>query len=39
MRPNMRPGEADFENISGATVERPNLFGRWGRPPHDRRKR
>lgn len=26
-RPNMRPGEADFENMGGVTPERPNMFG------------
>jgi len=30
-RPNLRPGEADFENVFNVAVERPNLFGRWGR--------
>jgi prephenate dehydrogenase len=30
-RPNLRPGEADFENVFNAAVERPSLFGRWGR--------
>ena len=39
MRPNMRPGESEFENISGVTPERPNMFGRWGRQPQDRGKR
>ncbi|HEU5090940.1 MAG TPA: prephenate dehydrogenase/arogenate dehydrogenase family protein [Roseiflexaceae bacterium] len=39
MRPNMRPGEGEFENISGVTPERPNMFGRWGRPSQDRGKR
>lgn len=32
-RPNMRPGEAEFENISGFTPERPNMFGFKRRPP------
>lgn len=34
-RPNMRPGEAEFENMSGVTPERPNMFGFKGkkRPP------
>lgn len=30
-KPNMRPGEADFQNISGVHPERPSLFGRRGR--------
>jgi prephenate dehydrogenase len=30
-RPNLRPGEADFENVLNAPIERPSLFGRWGR--------
>jgi hypothetical protein len=30
-RPNLRPGEDAFENISGVTPERPNLFGRIGK--------
>jgi prephenate dehydrogenase len=30
-RPNLRPGEDAFENISGAVPERPSLFGRLGR--------
>jgi prephenate dehydrogenase len=30
-RPNMRPGEADYENLGGtSTIERPSLFGRLG---------
>jgi prephenate dehydrogenase len=37
MRPQMRPGESEFENISGVTVERPSLFGRR-RSPGERRK-
>jgi prephenate dehydrogenase len=37
-RPNLRPGEDSFENISGTSVERPSLFGRLGRPPRDRRR-
>lgn len=36
-RPNLRPGEEDFENISKVTPERRGLFG--GRPaPRDRRR-
>jgi prephenate dehydrogenase len=30
-RPNLRPGEDAFENISGITPERPSLFGRIGK--------
>jgi prephenate dehydrogenase len=30
-RPNLRPGEDAFENMSGAVPERPSLFGRLGR--------
>jgi prephenate dehydrogenase len=30
-RPNLRPGEDDFENVLNAPIERPSLFGRWGR--------
>jgi len=30
-RPNLRPGEDAFENISGVTPERPSLFGRIGK--------
>jgi prephenate dehydrogenase len=30
-RPNLRPGEDSFENISGVTPERPRLFGRLGK--------
>jgi prephenate dehydrogenase len=37
-RPNLRPGEEAFENISGIGVEKPNLFGRFGRRPNDRRR-
>lgn len=37
-RPNVRPGEDSFENISGAEIERPGLFGRLGRSPRDRRR-
>lgn len=29
-RPNLRPGEDDFENVSGVGVARPSLFGRFG---------
>lgn len=38
-RPNLRPGEEEFEDISGVGAARPTLFGRLGgkRPP-DRRK-
>ncbi len=37
-KPHMRPGEADFESISNVRPERPNLFGRLGRPPGDKRR-
>lgn len=37
-RPNVRPGEQDFENIAGAVYERPGLFGRLGRAPRDRKR-
>jgi prephenate dehydrogenase len=30
-RPNLRPGEDAFENISGAAPERPSLFGKFGK--------
>ena len=30
-RPNLRPGEDAFENISGVTPERPSLLGRLGK--------
>jgi prephenate dehydrogenase len=30
-RPNLRPGEDAFENISGVNPERPSLFGRLGK--------
>jgi prephenate dehydrogenase len=38
-RPNLRPGEVDFEDISNVGVTRPSLFGRIGgrRPPDKRR--
>ena len=38
-RPNVRPGETDFENMGGVDVQRPSLFGRFGsgRPPRSRR--
>lgn len=37
-RPNLRPGEGDFEDISGVGVVRPSLFGRRGsrQPPRKR---
>jgi len=38
-RPNLRPGEEDFENIAGGPIERPSWFGRLGRPPRDQRRR
>jgi prephenate dehydrogenase len=37
-RPNLRPGEADFENIAGSPVDRPNLFGWLGRGQRDRKR-
>ena len=36
-RPNLRPGEDAFENISGMSIERPSLFGRLGRGSRARR--
>jgi prephenate dehydrogenase len=36
-RPNLRPGEESFENISGVDVTKPSLLGRFGRRPTDRR--
>lgn len=35
-RPNLRPGEEDFANMSGVTPQRPNLFT-WRRPGDKRR--
>jgi prephenate dehydrogenase len=35
-RPNLRPGEAEFENMFSAQIERPSLFGRWGRRDRQR---
>ncbi|HMO59667.1 MAG TPA: prephenate dehydrogenase/arogenate dehydrogenase family protein [Roseiflexaceae bacterium] len=35
-RPNLRPGEAEFESVG--KVETPSLFGRIGRRPPERRK-
>ena len=32
-RPNLRPGEDAFEDISGAAIARPSLFGRLGGKP------
>ncbi len=37
LRPNMRPGEDSFEDLSGGPIERPSLFGRLGRS-RDKRK-
>lgn len=37
-RPNMRPGEAAFQDMGSGQVQRPSLFGRLGRAPRDRRK-
>ena len=37
-RPNMRPGEAAFENLGSIEIERPSLLGRLGRSPRDRRR-
>ncbi len=28
--PNLRPGEAEFENMLSVPIERPSLLGRWG---------
>jgi prephenate dehydrogenase len=38
-RPNLRPGEDDFEDMSGTGVARPSLFGRLGgkQPPGKKR--
>lgn len=38
-RPNMRPGESEYENITGSAVERPGLFDRMlgMRGPRDKR--
>ena len=36
-RPNMRPGEQEFENMSGGSYDRPGLFGRIGRSPKERK--
>lgn len=38
-RPNLRPGENDFEDLSGVGVTRPSLFGRLGSRPPPPRKR
>jgi prephenate dehydrogenase len=38
IRPNMRPGETAFDDISGAHVERPSLFGLFGRSPRNKRR-
>jgi prephenate dehydrogenase len=35
-RPNLRPGEADFEDMLGAPVDRPSLFGWFGRSPRNK---
>ncbi len=37
-RPNMRPGEAAFENMGRLDTERPSLFGRLGRGSRDRQR-
>src|SRR5262245_54047060 len=37
-RPNLRPGEADFENIAGSPLDRPTLFGWLGRSSRDRKR-
>ncbi|HEX5692353.1 MAG TPA: prephenate dehydrogenase/arogenate dehydrogenase family protein [Roseiflexaceae bacterium] len=35
-RPNLRPGESEFEDISGGPIERPGLFGWFGRAPRNK---
>jgi prephenate dehydrogenase len=37
-RPNLRPGEADFENMGSSPLDRPTLFGWLGRGPRDRKR-
>jgi len=37
-RPNLRPGEAEFENIAGSPLDRPSLFGWLGRGSRDRKR-
>jgi prephenate dehydrogenase len=37
-KPQMRPGETEFESIGNVPIERPSLFGRWGRPGERDRK-
>jgi prephenate dehydrogenase len=37
-RPNLRPGEADFQNIAGSPLDRPTLFGWLGRGSRDRKR-
>jgi prephenate dehydrogenase len=37
-RPNLRPGEAEFENIVGSPIDRPTLFGWLGRGQRDRKR-
>jgi prephenate dehydrogenase len=37
-RPNLRPGEAEFENIAAASIDRPRMFGWLGRSSRDRKR-
>jgi prephenate dehydrogenase len=37
-RPNLRPGEAEFENIVGSPLDRPTLFGWFGRGSRARKR-
>ena len=36
-RPNLRPGEDDFESVGSITPARPSLFGRFGKQPNKKR--
>jgi prephenate dehydrogenase len=38
-KPQMRPGETEFESLGNVQVERPSLFGRWGRTPGEKDRR
>lgn len=37
-RPNLRPGEDDFESIGGVAPARPSLLGRFGRQPPTKKR-
>ncbi|ABU59054.1 prephenate dehydrogenase [Roseiflexus castenholzii] len=37
-RPNMRPGEQEFNEMIDMAYERPGLFGRWGSGPRQRKQ-